>query len=275
NDNDGLVDNVCFIIKGGTGAWADLLWPHMWVLYSLNVYIHGSQVWTYNFQLSQSLSSSGVGVLCHEMFHSLGAPDLYHYSQDNFNPVYVWGLMSYVSNPPRHMLAYMKYRYGLWIASIPEITSSGAYTLNSLVSSSNNCYKIASPNSATEYFVLEYRRDTGLFESSLIAGGLLIYRINTTQDGLGNSNGPPDEVYIYRPDGTTTADGSPALANFSLEAGRTSINDTTNPSCFLNDGTNGGISISDIGSTGDTISFKVNMEDTKIFPGIILLLLSE
>ena len=75
NDNDGLVDNVCFIIKGGTGAWADLLWPHMWVLYSLNVYIHGSQVWTYNFQLSQSLSSSGVGVLCHEMFHSLGAPE--------------------------------------------------------------------------------------------------------------------------------------------------------------------------------------------------------
>ena len=93
NDDDGRVDNICFIIKGGTGAWADLLWPHMWVLHSIDVYIHGVQVWTYNFQLSVSLNSSGVGVLCHEMFHSLGSPDLYHYTGNGISPMGSWDLI--------------------------------------------------------------------------------------------------------------------------------------------------------------------------------------
>ena len=29
-DEDGYVDNVCFIVKGGVGAWGSLLWPHKW-----------------------------------------------------------------------------------------------------------------------------------------------------------------------------------------------------------------------------------------------------
>ncbi|MBU2583707.1 MAG: hypothetical protein KKH32_00080, partial [Bacteroidetes bacterium] len=32
-DNDGRVDNVCFIISGSPDGWSDLLWPHMWALY--------------------------------------------------------------------------------------------------------------------------------------------------------------------------------------------------------------------------------------------------
>ena len=49
----------------------------------------------------------------------------------------------------------MKMQYGKWIPSIPSITKSGSYTLKPLTSSENNVYKIASPNSSTEYFVLE------------------------------------------------------------------------------------------------------------------------
>lgn len=28
-DGDGYIDNVSFVVKGGTGAWASILWPHM------------------------------------------------------------------------------------------------------------------------------------------------------------------------------------------------------------------------------------------------------
>ena len=28
-DGDGDIDNISFIVKGGTGAWASILWPHM------------------------------------------------------------------------------------------------------------------------------------------------------------------------------------------------------------------------------------------------------
>jgi M6 family metalloprotease-like protein len=265
-DGDGRVDNVCFIISGGPEGWAELLWPHMWSLYSQYAYINGKRVYTFNFQLRNSLLSSGVGVLCHEMFHSLGAPDLYHYSYDGLHPVYTWGIMEYTSNPPRHMGAFMKYRYGTWISSVPEITSDGTYSLNPLTSSTNNCYKIASPFSSSEYFLVEYRRRLSTFENSLPGEGLLVYRINSNQDGQGNRNGPPDEVYIYRPGGTIEGDGSPLLANFSSNAGRIAINDGTNPSSFLSDGSVGGLNISNVGSVAGTISFDVSFSlPTMIF----------
>ncbi len=252
-DNDGKVDNVCFIIKGNTDGWSDLLWPHRWSIYDRYVFINGKRVYDFNFQLSAFLTSSGVGVLCHEMFHSLGAPDLYHYSYDGLTPVGPWDLMENDGNPPQHMCAYMKYKYGHWISSIPVLTADGTYTLNPLVNATDNCYKIPSPNSSSEYFVVEYRRKTGTFENSLPGSGMLIYRINPAYEG--NSDGPPDEVYVYRPGGTTTADGSVNLANYSSETGRTALNSTTNPTPFLTNGSAGGININSIGSAGTTISF--------------------
>ena len=99
----------------------------------------------------------------------------------------------------------------------------------------NNCYKIQSPNSSSEYYVLEYRSKSGTFESSVPCSGLLIYRINTSANGVGNANypTPPDEAYIYRPGGTTVLDGTVNNAYFSLTAGRVELNDNTDPSGFL------------------------------------------
>jgi len=254
-DSDGLVDNICFIARGEPTAWATLLWPHQWSLYTYFVYINGKRVYTYNFQLETALD---VSVLCHEMFHSLGAPDLYHYyTSTDLHPVWAWDLMQYNLDPPQHMGAYMKWKYGTWIPSIPVITTSGTYTLHPLTSATNNSYKIASPASSTEFFVVEYRKmtDGGTFESSLYNEGLLVYRINSSYNG--NANGPPDEVYIYRPNGTSTEDGEPWYAPFSANQSRTQINDGTNPSSFLTDGSPGGLSISNVGFYGDTISFDV------------------
>lgn len=258
-DSDGRIDNMTFIVQGDPDGWSDLLWPHKWQLHTYNVTINGKRVWTYNFQLQNSLMSSGVGVLCHEMFHSIGAPDLYHYTNNGIAPVGKWDIMENDENPPQHMTAYMKFRYGNWINSIPEITTSGNYNLNPLTNAASNCYKIASPNSATEYFVVEYRRAVGTFESSLPGTGLIVYRINTTVDGEGNRNGPPDEVYIYRPNGTNSINGIIDQANFSSDVGRTSISDITNPSSFLSNGAPGGLNINNVGSSGNTISFDVQI----------------
>ena len=53
-DNDGYVDNICFIVKGTYTGWNDLLWPHKWSLYDRNVYINGKRVYTFNLQLEGS-----------------------------------------------------------------------------------------------------------------------------------------------------------------------------------------------------------------------------
>lgn len=267
NDNDGYVDNVCFIISGSTTGWSSLLWPHRWVLYSQNVTINGKRVWDFNFQIRSATLSSGNGVLCHEMFHSLGSPDLYHYTGNGISPVGSWDLMENNTNPPQSMGAYMKWKYGKWIASIPQITESGVYTLNPVTSSTNNCYKIASPYSTTEFFVVEYRKKEGLFENSIPGSGLLVYRINTAA-GNGNASGPPDEVYIYRPNGTTSVNGTVSSANYSASAGRTAINDATNPSCFLANGSNGGLNLDLVSAPGATISFRVTFANQE-FPVLL------
>ncbi len=266
SNDDGLVDNVCFIIRGGTTAWSTLLWPHRWSLYSENAYINGLQVWDYNFQLEDFLASSGNGVLCHEMFHTLGSPDLYHYSDNGISPVGPWDIMENTANPPQSMGAWMKYKYGEWIASVPAITQSGTYTLNPVSAASNQIYKIASPNSTSEFFILEYREKTGTFENSIPASGLLIYRINPAA-GNGNADGPPDEVYLFRPNGTPNANGSPSQACFSIGSGRTSFNDTTNPYGFLANGSPAGIKISNVGTAGSTISFQVHIGLSANFNG--------
>ncbi len=252
-DGDGLVDSLTFIVSGGPDGWSELLWPHMWALYSFPITIDGKLVQGYSFQLNAWMNT---GVLAHEMFHVLGSPDLYHYAFNGLQPVGSWDLMEANMTPPEHMGCYMKFKYGKWISSIPLLTAPGTYTLNPLTSSTNNCVKIASPYSAAEFFVLEYRNGAGsIFESSLPGTGLLVYRINTLTTG--NAGGPPDEVYIYRPGGTTTVNGSVNSANYSSNTGRTAINDSTSPSSFLSDGGPGGLNICNVGAANATISFGI------------------
>lgn len=262
-DSDGYVDNICFIVRGGTTAWNTLLWPHRWSLWSVRDSLNGARVYDYNLQLEDHMSGSGVGVLCHEMYHTLGAPDLYHYNGDGMDPVGDWDLMEHTKNPPQHMGAYMKSEYGGWITSIPEITASGSYTLNPITSSSNNCYKIPISGS-TEYLILEYRRKTGAFESSLPNSGLIVYRINESYHGNSSGSGAggvSDEVYVFRLNGSTSNKGDNSNAYLSSNSGRTVFHNSSNPNCFISNGSLGNIYIKNISTAGSTISFDIRFCD--------------
>jgi M6 family metalloprotease-like protein len=255
-NNDGVIDNICFIIRGGNNDWSDLLWSHMGSIGGQGVLINNKLADNYTFQTE---SQTEAYVLCHEFFHTIGAPDLYHYSYDGLTPAGPWDLMEggFV-----HMGAWMKYKYGQqnWISNIPEITQDGMYKLKPLASTDSNCYMVKSRNSDTEFYVLEYRDANGKYEGNIPGSGLLIYRIIPASSG--NAGGPPDEVYIYRPNGTTTHDGNIYNAFYSYYADRMEINDNTNPSGFLSDGKSGGLNISEIGEPGNTISFKISFKYT-------------
>lgn len=255
-DGDGYVDSLSFVVSGNSDGWSDLLWPHAWSLFTYNVTISGKIVDGYSLHLHSWLVPGGTGVLAHEMFHVLGAPDLYHYADNGIQPVGGWDVMEANFTPPQHMGCYMKYKYGHWISSIPEIEALGTYTLNPLTSATNNCKRINSPYSSTEFFILEYRNTaTSTFESSLPGTGLLVYRINTLASG--NADGPPDEVYVYRPGGTSTVNGDVNNAHFSSDVGRTVINDGTDPSSFLSDGSAGSLNICSVGAANATINFEI------------------
>ena len=261
-DNDGFVDNVCFIVKGGVGAWGSLLWPHKWSLYDRTVLINGKRVWTFNFQLADATDYFNTSTMCHEMNHSLGAPDLYHYyNGTNMSSVGSWDLMHYNTTPPQHCGAYMKMKYGHWLDEIPEITQAGTYTLNPVSSPTptNIAYKIATEN-PDQFYVLEYRDNTSLFETALPGGGLLIYRINTSFEGnvyYNPAEGIYDEVYIFRPGGSFSEDGNLYAAHFSSNVGRIEFSFSTSAYPFFSDGTlDNNFRIYDITTAGNTISFK-------------------
>jgi len=251
-NDDGDVDNVVFVIRGGSSN--DILWPHQWSVSTQTVTLNSKTVVKYNFQIETFQYTEDSSVLCHEFFHSLGAPDLYRYTNFEIVPVGPWDLMAFNANPPQHMNAHMKWKYGHWIPPIQTITLDQVYSLFPATDSVGLAYKIDSPYSLSEYFIVEYRRKTGTFETSLPGSGLLVWRINTNKE-WGNAGGPPDEVYVYRPNGDLTTSGSINSAFFSLESSRTEMNDLTNPNSFLQDGSSGGLDILNIGSAGDSIIF--------------------
>ena len=260
-DDDGYVDNVCFIVKGGVGTWNSLLWPHKWALYDRSVYINGKRVWTFNFELSNANIYFNASVMCHEMNHSLGAPDLYHYYHGtSVSPVGPWDLMENNATPPQHCGAYMKMKYGHWIDEIPEITQAGTYTLNPISSPTPTdvAYKIPTDD-PNQFYVLEYRDNTSLFETALPGKGLLIYRINTSFSGNADYNpdeGVYDEVYLFRPGGSLSENGNLYNAHFSSDVGRTEFSASTSAYPFFTDGTpDPNFRIYDIISAGDTLSF--------------------
>lgn len=253
-NNDGFVDNITVIFRGENDGWGKIFWAHQWWL-SKEITINGKKVGGFTFLPENQCNA---GTVCHELFHSLGAPDLYHYTDNGITPVGPWDIMQ---GGYCHMNAYMKWKYSgqEWINSIPEIKQPGAYKLLPLVSSQQSVYKIASPFTSGEYFILEFRKKTELFEGSIPGAGLVVYRINPA--AAGNGNGPPDEVYTYRPGGSYWSNGNTWEAHFSADAGRSFFNAESNPRCVLSDGMDGGIKINEITvHQGDSLTFHVDFE---------------
>ncbi|MDD4821548.1 MAG: RICIN domain-containing protein [Bacteroidales bacterium] len=268
-DNDGNVDNACFIIAGAATTWGSTLWPHAWSLYSTNAYVNTTtgqkKIGNYILLFGDWLDKN---VVCHELNHTLGDPDYYRYDDmyPNGSPVTGWDPME--NNNNVYTLTFKKNKYqNVWLPNVPEITESGTYTLKSVLSPDSNCYKIASPYDSKSYFMLEYRQKKGLYEGNVPGNGLIVYRIDTRYSGT--QNGPyKDELFILRPGGTLGSGGDASKANFSSAAGvdRPAINDYTNPPSYLQDGGFGGLDISDISAaTSDSsrITFKVTIRSKK------------
>jgi len=221
SNDDGKIDSITFMVSKEDTTWNTLFWPHKW---SLHTYynqsndtfsaeaptINGVNAYDYTFELLGNSRSynyrASVGILAHETFHLISAPDLYHYyAYDYINPIGPWGLMESVGPIPNHMLGYMKETYGNWITDVTEITTSDTYTLEPLSESGSNLYKIDLGYS-NEFVYIEYRERSGIYEVNLPESGLIVYRVDLDYYDEGNVYGyydsegnPADEVFIFRP----------------------------------------------------------------------------
>ncbi len=256
-DNDGNVDNIVFIVKGGVlrdfSGYDDFFWPHKRSINDRMVYMGGKRVYNYNVMFEGSNTYFNTKVFCHEFFHTLGAPDLENASNNSTVPYVAW--WDLMGNGSGHMSAYMKWKYGHWIDSIPTITQAGTYTLHSLGDDScyNNCYKIASQD-PHQWYMLEYRDSSERFETDLHGKGLLIYRIDDRYTGNTRRG---VEVYLFRPNASdANTRGNVMEAWFSGNTPRSSFTPQTNPHPWLAGGIpDTSFSIVDISVPDSTISF--------------------
>lgn len=243
-DNDGKIDNIVFVVKGDVGDWAVLLWPHRWSLFSKEVYMHGKRAYDYNFQLADATGYFNTSTLCHEMFHTLSAPDLYHYVEEfsDVTAVGPWDLMGSNQTPPQQPCAYMKYKYGNWLSEsdILPLDHYGTYTIMPLNSETPDRQSyFARTQIPTELIMVDFRSKTQPFDSSVPGRGLVFYRVNTLFNGNANYNGDDnlDEIYVFRRNGTPDNNGLINNANHrSGIAARKEFSPLTNPYPFLENG---------------------------------------
>ena len=278
-NNDGLIDNISFILKGGVGGWNELLWPHM-NFFSANyaglpdeIYINGKLPCCYNFEFANSGSYFTANVFSHEMGHSLGIPDFYHYYHyTDIYPVYLWDQMAH--NNLQQIATIIKYKF-LGIVDEPiEITEDGHYILNSNTSSDHqNCYFIRSAIDPDQWFTFEYRNCDDFMEN-VPHSGVIIGRWydNVDLDDMYDSgNGffdffeKPHTYWIFRPySNIDTVNGYINYAAFG-DGPRKSFGPTTNPHPYLIDGTpETSFEITNIQFSGDQASFDVHFIESGI-----------
>ncbi|MBO4599969.1 MAG: T9SS type A sorting domain-containing protein, partial [Bacteroidales bacterium] len=265
---DGDIDNLSIIIQGDVGGWAELLWPHMEFFphdsIGSTLTINGKRVNTFNFEFEGS-SHFTLRTFAHEMGHSLGLPDLYHYfNHTDVYPVY-YDMMAVVT---AHPSAIYKQRL-LHISDSPtQITHDGTYRIHSHDRQpSNNLYYIKSSIDSTQWFTIEYRIPDPNYEISLTESGLIIGRwVDTATHNIyhgGNAfydyHTKPNTYWVFRPDSDNDSiQGDVANCYFSQEVGRQSFGPTTNPHPYLTDGTpDPSFEIYDIHTEGETCTFSV------------------
>jgi len=172
-NNDGYVDSITFIVKGSSGAWSSLLWPHKWSAYSKYIYINGARVYSFSLTTedhvyvdNSKFNISGIidkyiemGTLCHEMMHTFGMPDLYDYVNQSNCPIGYYDIMANNNKLPQVPTVYTRERWGIydngktWVdGQTKTITSASKQRLTLKASSSNSgiiAFKI--PYSLTGY----------------------------------------------------------------------------------------------------------------------------
>jgi M6 family metalloprotease-like protein len=274
-NNDGLIDNISFIIKGNVGNWNDLLWPHMNFFgpEANQLIVNGKTPRAYNFEFANSGPYFTANTFCHEMAHSLGIPDFYHYFYTNdLMPVGLWDQMSH-SNL-QQISTIIKYKFLGIIDEPVEITEDGHYVLNSNTSSDHqNCYFIRSAIDPDQWYTIEYRNCDD-FMDNVPQSGVIIGRWYDNVD-LSNmydsGNGyfdffeKPHTYWVFRRNSSIdTINGNVNQAAFGNGI-RTSFGPTTNPHPFLTDGTpETSFEITNIQYSGDQASFDVHFLSTAV-----------
>ena len=165
NDGDGVVDMIYFIYAGeGENGCDDenTIWPHEMVNERTIANVKFGAYGCCN-ELYMNIAD-GVGVMCHELGHALGLPDLYDTKGSEYGMDY-WDIMDsgcYCGDAyhPCGFSAYEKDFMG-W-RKLVDLKRDEEVSLTLLpISEGGTGYRMKNPANEYEYYILENRQSTG------------------------------------------------------------------------------------------------------------------
>ncbi len=169
-------------------------------------------------------SAKPFGTLCHEFGHQLGAVDLYDTTYGT-SIVGGWELMDYGGwanngDGPPHHCAWHKILFG-WMTPVMA-TASTFLTLQNFEALAGNAYKIPISGSATEYFLVEFRKQTGM-DTYLPGAGMLVWhiddKIGNIVDNDVNSVSPHRRIILVTADNNSQMDSNEGLPGDAYKDG--------------------------------------------------------
>jgi M6 family metalloprotease-like protein len=190
NDNDGEADAIYVIYAGygeEAGASANAIWAHAYSFTPIT--LDGKTVKKYacsaELRSNSGTDITGIGVICHEFGHSLGAPDYYDTDYSGSGGEYdgtgEWDMMASGSwnsdgDIPAHHNPFTKYYYYNWltpttVTAIQEITLRDISTYADVVR--------VNTTTSNEYFLFENRQQAG-FNAACPGHGMIIYHVDGT-----------------------------------------------------------------------------------------------
>jgi len=211
-DQDGRIDAITFLHSGYGAEWGgtdqygttstNRMWSHKWEIPTWTS-AEGVKVADYNISPGLwSTSGSGpgrIGVVCHELGHFFGLPDLYDTGGIGApsSGIGNWCLMAAGSwgfdssqQFPSHMSAWAKVKLG-W--AVPTTILPGTQSL-AQVESNAVIAKIDSGYPPGEYLLVENRQKVG-FDLQLPQGGLAVWHCDEGKGELGQNNPNSEEGY--------------------------------------------------------------------------------
>ena len=197
-DGDGWVDAITFLHSGYGAEWGgfdqygrdyvDRMWSHKW---SIPTWTSAEGVKVSDYNISPGLwdvsgSAPGrIGVVCHELGHFFGIPDLYD-TDGSSQGIGNWCLMAAGSwgfdgeqRHPSHPSAWTKSKLG-WLSPtilLPGVHSAPQVEFNASV------FRIDSGYPPGEYLLVENRQKVGM-DLQIPQGGLAIWHVDESSGSL-------------------------------------------------------------------------------------------
>ena len=283
-NNDDIIDNF-MIIPSVTSQ--NQFTPHSSTCGNTSSFA-GRKIGAYNVIENRTNAALPTGMFdihtaAHEYIHTFGIPDYYRssyqYAGSGENPVGIWDPMGVPGQRP-WPLAVTREAIG-WTTVNEKPTADNSYVLYDAAAAYNDADKVQAlkfytPMSASEYFVVEYRKagsssDKKSLDRGAPGDGLIVYRVNPSLKDEGNLQGK-DYIYVFRPGDTsiTASDGivdnaQVGLASYKAtrqEIGSLDMNKKiTDDAICYSDGRNSGIKINVTAQTDDSVSFNIQFAD--------------